>query len=284
MGRRRVAGGTTVRPEQVPPREPSSYGGGKQAVPGVGRTDGRGGARLGDVRRRVGRDVRAVARARVVVRRRASRRRRGAGAAGARRPGPAGTACSAEGRPRRPFRDGAHAVQDPPRAPRPAGPGHLGGVGVLAAVRPRQRAGRSGGVADRARAPVRGRRGDGVPEPRVRAGRLPRRDRTRRPVGAAPGKRGDGQRALRARLRRARLCGLCRLSRLRRAGPGGAAAAWPRGPRHAPGGDPGSRVDRAGCGRRDRRRGTAVSIAAQRLSRSGAVLRRRRCSARTAAC
>ena len=57
-----------------------------------------------------------------------------------------------------------------------------------------------------------------------------------------------------------------------------------RGPRHAPGGDPGGRLDRAGGGRPDRRRGTAVSVASTTSFAVRCCPSEGRCSARTAAC
>ena len=118
VGRRRCAG-VAAPSERAPPRWPSPYGGGEQAPQGWGRQMG-GESVAGWPMQGRRRASQVVARARAVVRRRASGGRWGAGAAGAGRPGPAGAACVAEGRARRPFRDGAHAGQGPAGAPRPA--------------------------------------------------------------------------------------------------------------------------------------------------------------------
>ena len=56
-----------------------------------------------------------------------------------------------------------------------------------------------------------------------------RRDRTRRPVGAAPGQRGDASTCPAGRTPRCAPAWLCHLPRRRRRGAGGAAAAWRRG-------------------------------------------------------
>ena len=190
-------------------------------------------------------------------------RRRAARAAGA-------TECGSRG----PLRPGPHPsrrAEGPPRCP---GRRRRRRRGVLARLRPRERAGRARGVAGRAGSRPRGGGGDRVPAPRVRAGR-PAGGRTAGAVGPPPGQRRDGQRRLRAGLVGAPLRGLRRLPRDRGRAPHGAAAAGPRPGRHARGCQAADRQHRAGCGRADRGRGATNDAGAQRLPGPGPVLRRR---------
>ena len=147
--------------------------------------------------------------------------------------------------------------------------------GVLARLRPRERAGRARGMARRAGSRPRGGGGDRLPAPGVRAGRPAGVDGPQRPVGSPPGQGGDGQRGVRAGLVGAPLRGLCDLPRDRGRAPHGAAAARPGPGRHARRGQAAGRQHRAGCGRADRGRRTTDDTGAQRLPGPGAVLRRR---------